>query len=123
LHFQSSPFAEVKLISCIKGEVWDVAIDIRKNSPTFLQYYAEVLTPDNNKTLLIPEGFAHGFQTLTSDCEMLYFHTKKFNKDFDFGFNILDPLINIQWPSKITEVSDRDQNQKMLNKSFKGIVL
>lgn len=123
LHFQSPPFSEVKMVSCIKGEVWDIAIDIRKNSPTFLRYHAEILTATNNKTLLIPEGFAHGFQTLTADCEMLYFHTQKFNKEFDSGLNILDPLLNIKWPIEISEISDRDRSHNMLNQLFNGIVI
>jgi dTDP-4-dehydrorhamnose 3,5-epimerase len=123
LHFQSPPFSEVKMVSCIKGEVWDIAIDIRKNSPTFLRYHAEILTATNNKTLLIPEGFAHGFQTLTADCEMLYFHTKKFNKDHDSAINILDPLLNINWPIEISEISERDRSHNMLNKLFNGIII
>lgn len=123
LHFQLPPFSEVKMVSCIKGEVWDVAVDIRKDSPTFLEHHAEILTPKNNRTLFIPEGFAHGFQALTRECEMLYFHTNKFNKEFDCGLNILDPYLNINWPFDISDVSERDQSHKMLDKSFKGIVI
>jgi len=79
MHFQYPPHAETKFISCINGKVFDVAVDLRKESITFMGYYAEILTPENSKTLMIPEGFAHGFQTLTNDCEMLYFHTEAYH--------------------------------------------
>lgn len=72
---------------------------------------------------MIPEGFAHGFQTLTSDCEMLYFHTANYNKKFDKGINVLDRMIGIKWPKKITAISKRDKNHIMLNDNFKGIKL
>ena len=75
LHFQYPPHAETKLVSCLRGEVFDVAVDLRRDSPTFLRWHAEILSSDNHRTLLIPEGFAHGFQTLTEDCELLYLHT------------------------------------------------
>ena len=71
MHFQRPPHAEIKFVSCLRGEVFDVAVDLRNNSPTFLCWHAEVLSADNHKTLVIPEGFAHGFQTLADNCEML----------------------------------------------------
>ena len=75
LHFQYPPYAETKLISCLQGEVFDVAVDLRRGSPTFLSWHGEILSAANHRTLLIPEGFAHGFQTATDDCELLYLHT------------------------------------------------
>jgi dTDP-4-dehydrorhamnose 3,5-epimerase len=75
LHFQLPSHAEMKLVSCIRGEVWDVAVDIRAGSPTFLRWHAERLSAENRQAMLIPEGFAHGFQTLTADVEMLYCHS------------------------------------------------
>ena len=123
LHFQHSPYTETKIISCLKGKVWDVAIDLRRGSKTFLNYHAEILTEDNNKSFLIPDGFAHGFQTLTSDCEMLYFHTADYNKELENGINAIDPIIGIKWPHVITERSERDINLEKLVGDFKGIEL
>jgi len=88
----------MKFVSCIRGEVFDVAIDIRKDSPTYLHYYSETLTEENFKTLVIPEGFAHGFQTLTQICEMLYFHTKEYTPEVEGALNAKNPLLNIKWP-------------------------
>ena len=121
LHFQYPPSSEIKIISCLSGKVWDVAVDLRKESRTFLNYHAELLTDDNHKSCLIPEGFAHGFQTLTPDCEMLYFHTVDYDKDLEGAVNALDPMIKISWPQPITECSERDKNQPMLTDDFKGI--
>lgn len=123
LHFQHPPHAEKKIISCLKGRVWDVAVDLRKGSSTFLNYHAELLTEDNNKSYLIPEGFAHGFQTLTSDCEMLYFHTANYSKSLEGAINVIDPMIEIMWPKPIIECSERDRNHPMLTNSFKGITV
>jgi dTDP-4-dehydrorhamnose 3,5-epimerase len=121
LHFQYPPFAETKIITCIKGKVWDVAVDLREGSPTFLKYHAELLTDDNQKSYLIPEGFAHGFQTLTSDCEMIYFHTAQYDKNLEGAVNFVDPMININWPEQITECSKRDMSHPMLTDDFIGI--
>ena len=123
MHFQYPPYAETKIVTCLKGKVWDVAVDLRKGSSTFLNYHAELLDDDNKKFFLIPEGFAHGFQTLTSDCEMLYFHTSDYNKAMEGSVNIIDPKIGIDWPEQITELSDRDSNHPMLTDDFKGIKL
>ena len=81
MHYQQPPCAEMKLVSCLQGEVWDVAIDLRAGSPTFLQWHAEVLSADNNRAMLIPEGFAHGFQTLTDDVQLLYCHSAPHSPD------------------------------------------
>src|SRR3990167_4201860 len=105
LHFQHPPYTETKLISCIRGAIFDVAIDLRKDSPTFLQYHAEILTDNNHKTFCIPDGFAHGFQTLTDQCELLYFHTNQYNKESEDGLNALDSQLAIQWPLPIANRS------------------
>ena len=96
---------------------------MRKGSPTFLHHHAELLTEDNHKSYLIPEGFAHGFQTLTSNCEMLYFHTADYKKDSEGAVNAIDPAVAINWPQPITERSERDVNHFMLADDFKGIEL
>ena len=121
LHFQNPPFAEIKIVSCIKGEVWDVVVDLRKGSPTFLHYYAVNLSENSPRCFFIPEGFAHGFQTLVPNCEMLYFHTEDYNRDAEGVINSIDPRISIKWPKFITERSERDTNSPMLDKNFLGI--
>jgi dTDP-4-dehydrorhamnose 3,5-epimerase len=123
IHFQYPPHAEMKFVSCIHGEVFDVAVDLRKDSPTFLQYHAEILTADNHKTLIIPEGFAHGFQTLTQDCEMLYFHTQEYTPEAEGALNVIDPQLNIQWPLEITKISERDQNHPLVGEGFEAVNL
>jgi dTDP-4-dehydrorhamnose 3,5-epimerase len=121
LHFQVPPHAEMKLISCLRGEVFDVAVDIRTGSPTFLQWHAEILSPDNHKTMAIPEGFAHGFQTLTDDCEMLYFHTAYYNAKAEGGLNPKDPKLGIGWPLAVADLSERDSKHAWLTPEYKGI--
>lgn len=123
LHFQSPPHAETKIVACLKGQVWDVAVDLRQGSPTFLQHHAVLLTDDNHRSYLIPEGFAHGFQTLTPDCEMLYFHTADYNTEAEGALNALDPLLAINWPEHITERSERDISHAMLTDDFHGVAL
>ena len=81
LHFQHAPHAEMKLVSVIRGEIWDVAVDLRAGSSTYLQWHAEILSIDNNRALLIPEGFAHGFQAVTDDVEVLYCHSAAYNAE------------------------------------------
>ena len=123
MHFQHPPQAEMKLVSCLRGEVFDVAVDLRKNSPTFLQWHAEVLTESIHKTFVIPECFAHGFQTLTDDCELLYLHTAAYAPDVEAGLNALDPRLAIAWPMPIAERSMRDQRHAMLTPEFAGLSL
>lgn len=121
LHYQVPPSAEFKLIQCIKGQVFDVAVDLRCDSPTFLKWHAEVLSPDNRKTLLIPEGFAHGFQTLCDDCEMLYFHTAPYDHASEGGVNPQDPCFEVTWPLMISRLSERDRSFPFILKGYKGI--
>lgn len=121
LHFQFHPYSECKIVSCIKGKVWDVALDLRKGSPTFMMHFSVVLSDENFCSLYIPEGIAHGFQTQTVDCEMLYFHTASHNPNSEGGVNALDPLLGIKWPLKVSGRSDRDANHPMMAESFLGI--
>ena len=123
MHFQYPPHAETKFVSCIRGEVFDLAIDLRKGSSTYLHYHAEILTEENHKTLVIPEGFAHGFQTLTPNCEMLYLHTREYAPEAEGALNAADPALNIQWPLDIQEMSERDQIHPMVAEGFEGIQL
>ncbi|WP_394560350.1 dTDP-4-dehydrorhamnose 3,5-epimerase family protein [Aquipseudomonas alcaligenes] len=123
MHYQHAPSAEMKFVSCLRGEVFDVAIDLRPTSPTFLQWHAELLSADNHKTLAIPEGFAHGFQTLSDDCEMLYLHTAAYDPGAEGALNAQDPALGIAWPQPITEMSPRDAGHPMIDTGFAGVRL
>lgn len=121
MHFQQPPYAEIKLVSCLRGEVFDVAVDLRRGSATFLHWHAEILSADNHNTLVIPEGFAHGFQTLTRDCEMLYLHTAAYRAEAEGGLNAKDPRLAIQWPLPIAEQSARDAGHSLVSEDFSGV--
>jgi dTDP-4-dehydrorhamnose 3,5-epimerase len=123
LHYQLPPHAEIKLVSCIRGEVLDIAVDLRKDSLTFLHWHAEILNESNRRSLLIPEGFAHGFQTLTNNCEMLYLHSAPYVKESESAINIADPKLAITLPLAITDISERDKSHPMINHHFEGIVV
>ena len=123
LHYQKPPSAELKIITCLRGEIFDVAVDLRKNSPTFLHWHGEFLTEKNKASLIIPEGFAHGFQTLTDTCVLIYFHTKAYDKAAEAGINALEPRLKIKWPMAITDRSERDAKQPFLGEQFAGLVL
>lgn len=121
LHFQRAPHAETKLVTCLRGEVYDVAVDVREDSPTFLSSHAVRLDPDNFRTFLIPEGFAHGFQALTDDCELLYFHTEAHHPESEAGLDARDPALAIAWPMPITERSPRDEAHPRASEFFRGV--
>lgn len=123
MHFQHAPHSEMKLVSCLRGEVWDVAVDVRAGSATFLQWQAEQLSAENGRALLIPEGFAHGFQALTDDVELLYCHSATYAQESEAGLNARDPVLAISWPLLIAELSRRDEQHPMLNEQFAGVVL
>jgi len=111
------------MIKCIKGAVFDVAVDLRKDSPTFLQWYGEELSPDNMQLIYIPEGFAHGFQSLKKDSELIYLHTEFYSPGYEGGIRYNDPKINIEWPLKPKLVSYRDKNFKLLDDTFRGLII
>lgn len=123
LHYQRPPDAEIKLVRCLRGEVWDVVVDLRSDSPTFLQWHAEVLSADNLASLLIPQGCAHGFQALSDDVEMLYMHSAPHVPASEGGVSVSEPRLAIPWPLSITEMSGRDLAFPHLTKSFEGIAL
>lgn len=120
-HFQKQAFSEIKMVRCLKGSVLDIIIDIRKESPTFLQHFALNLSSENFKMIYIPKGFAHGFQTLSDDCELLYMHSEFYTPQSESGLNIHDPKLNIKLPLSITEISERDTNHPFITNNFKGI--
>lgn len=121
MHFQYPPMAEMKLIRCIRGSVYDVIVDVREGSPTYLNWFGTVLSGENMKMICVPEGFAHGFQTLELNSEMLYLHSEFYSKKHESALNYADPLIAIDWPLKPTEVSEKDKNHKMIDNNFRGI--
>ena len=123
MHYQLPPHAEMKLVCCIRGAVLDVAVDLRASSPTFLQWHAVELSANNNDSLLIPEGFAHGFQALSDDIEMLYLHSSAYDKDHEAGLNPLDKRIAIPWPLPPHAISQRDLSHPPLNGHFEGVDL
>jgi dTDP-4-dehydrorhamnose 3,5-epimerase len=111
----------MKLVRCLKGRVWDVAVDFRHNSPTFLRWHAEELTPTNARMLVIPEGFAHGFQALEPESELLYLHTAFYTRDSEGGLRHDDPRLAIHWPLGVTDLSPRDAAHPFINSDFSGI--
>lgn len=121
MHYQLPPFSEIKLVRCIAGAVYDVIIDIRERSSTFLQYFGAELSSSNKKMMYIPEGFAHGFQTLTDDCELIYHHTAIYTSGSEGGIKYSDPMINITWPLTVSNISERDNLHPALTSTFKGI--
>lgn len=123
MHFQHPPAAEIKIVSCLKGCVLDVAVDLRADSSTFLQWFSAELSAENQRSLFIPEGFAHGFQTLSEDCELLYLHSANYSPQHEAALNPLDPRLAIAWPLAVTDISARDQSHPMLDSGFKGIKL
>lgn len=121
MHYQKKPFREIKMVRCIAGKVYDVIVDLRENSSTFLQWFGTELSAENKKMLYVPEGFAHGFQTLEDNSELIYHHSEFYNPDAEAGIKYDEPLINIQWPLVVTEISERDKNHPYLDNHFKGI--
>lgn len=123
LHFQYLPHTETKIVTCLRGEIFDVAVDLRHDSPTLLRWYGEILSAANGKSLYIPEGFAHGFQNLTEECELLYLHTEAYTAQEEGGVHPLDPRVGVGWPLPITELSPRDENHSLLGDDFDGVQL
>ena len=121
MHYQLPPFSEIKLVRCIAGAVYDVIIDIRKGSATFLQYVGVELSAANKKMIYIPEGFAHGFQALTDDCELIYHHSQFYTAGIEAGIRYDEPKINIKWPLQVTSISQRDNIHSLIDSNFKGI--
>lgn len=123
MHFQHPPFSEVKTVRCIAGAVYDVIVDLRAGSPTFLQWYGTELTAANKKTIYIPQGFAHGFQTLTNNCELAYQHSAAYQPGAEGGLKYNDEKLGIAWPLPLTVISDRDAAHPLLTSDFTGIKL
>ncbi len=123
LHFQSPPQSEVKLVRCLKGRVWDVAVDLRRGSTTFLHWHAAELTPTNARMMVIPEGFGHGFQVIDPGSELLYLHTAFYTPALEGGLRYDDPKLGISWPLSVTDLSERDANHSYIDSNFQGVDL
>lgn len=123
MHFQYPPHTEIKMVRCIAGAVYDVIIDVRQGSPTFLQWLGTELSAANKKMLYIPEGFAHGFQALTDNCELIYHHTSFYTPGVEGAVRFDDKKVNIQWPLAVTDISQRDSQHPYLDDSFTGVKL
>lgn len=123
LHYQQSPCAEMKLVRCLNGKVWDVAVDLRSDSPTFLRWHAEELSKNNMKMMVVPEGCAHGFQVLEENSELLYLHTAYYTASSEGGVQPTDPVLAINWPLPVQDLSDRDRNHPLLTSDFAGLIV
>ena len=121
MHYQDYPKAEIKMVKCIKGAVFDVIVDIRKNSPSFLEWASAILTAENMAMMFVPEGFAHGFQTLEPDTELLYFHTEFYSPEYENGIRFDDPAVGINWPELPSEMSEKDRDYPLLTNDFPGL--
>ena len=121
MHYQTPPHTEMKCVTCIRGEVFDVAVDVRYGSTSFLKWHGERLSAEHGEAMLIPEGFAHGFQALTDDVELIYFHSAGFAPDAEGVINPLDPGIAVDWPLPVKDIAPRDSASPMLTDSFAGI--
>ena len=118
-HFQLAPGAETKLISCSLGRAFDVAVDLRLGSSTFLQWAAVEIGED--RSFYVPKGCAHGFQALEEQVHLVYLHSQYYRPDLERGVRLDDPTIGVSWPLPLGKVSDRDLSFKFLGQSFKGL--
>lgn len=121
MHYQKPPRAEMKIVSCLQGRVYDVVVDIRRGSPTFLQWFGVELGADNFLSIVVPEGCAHGFQTLEQDCELLYLHTELYSPIHEGGLHPQDPRLAISWPLPVAVLSERDAQHPLLTDEFVGL--
>jgi dTDP-4-dehydrorhamnose 3,5-epimerase len=110
MHFQRPPKADAKLVKCMAGAVFDVIVDLRRGSETFGNWATVTLTAEGGEMIYVPAGFAHGFQTLSDDAELLYFHSDSYSPDHEGGLSHTDPAVGIAWPLEVTVMSERDRH-------------
>ena len=123
MHFQHAPHCEVKLVKCVQGAIFDVVVDVRAGSPTFLQWFGAELTAENKRMMYVPQGFAHGFQTLTEYSEITYMVSAFYNKESEGGVKFDDPAAGIKWPLPVSLVSDKDMKVPLVTEAFRGVIL
>lgn len=121
MHFQHPPHSETKFVRCLRGRVWDVAVDLRAGSRTFLRWHAQELVQGDAQMLVIPEGFAHGFQALEPDSELLYLHTAPYEQSSEGGVRHDDPQLAIDWPLPPQDLSPRDLSHPLIAADFAGL--
>lgn len=109
LHMQSKPFEEAKIVHCVKGKIYEVVLDLRPKSKTYGKWFGREFSENDNKSLFIPKGFAHGYQSLTDNCNILYMMSGKFSKPNNIGFRWNDLYFNIKWPLKPTVIAEKDR--------------
>ena len=110
LHFQSAPYEGAKLVRCTRGRIWDVVLDLRPDSKTFKEWYGVELTSDNYKGNYVPEGCAHGYQTLVDNSEVFYINSQDYNPDFEKGINYADPTFDMSFPLEVSMISKKDSS-------------
>jgi dTDP-4-dehydrorhamnose 3,5-epimerase len=122
LHYQAAPSTEAKLVSCVAGDVWDVAVDLRRGSPTYMDWHGERLSADDGAAVMIAPGFAHGFQTLSEHAVLIYCHSAPYDPAAERGLHPLDPRVGIEWPHRPRDLSNRDAAFELIGDDFEGIV-
>jgi len=123
MHFQYPPMAECKVVRCVEGRIFDVIVDLRPDSPTFLNWHGEELTPERMNAMYVPEGFAHGFQALEPNTQIVYMITAPYSPADEGGIRPDDPAIGINWPLPVSDISEKDRGHPLINSNFKGIAL
>jgi dTDP-4-dehydrorhamnose 3,5-epimerase len=121
IHFQFPPKSEMKLVRCIQGKVWDVVVDLRRDSETFLKWSSFILDGQEGSMLVVPEGCAHGFQALEKNSMLLYLHTDSYSPQYEGGIRYNEPRLSIEWPLPVTDISERDLTHPFLDHHFDGI--
>jgi dTDP-4-dehydrorhamnose 3,5-epimerase len=123
LHYQLPPSSEVRFVRCLRGAIWDVAVDLRANSASFLQWHAEELTAENRRMVVVPEGCGHGFQVLEAGSEVLYLHTVGYVPELEAGVRFDSARLAINWPLPAADLSARDQSLPEVTQGFEGVSL
>jgi dTDP-4-dehydrorhamnose 3,5-epimerase len=121
MHYQHSPKAEMKMVTCLRGEIFDVVVDLRPQSENFLKWVSVALSANSGKSLLIPKGFAHGFQALSNNVELLYLHSAEYDQQKEGCLNPFDKRLKISWPLAVSEISLKDLNCKKIDSDFYGV--
>ena len=121
LHFQKAPYQEAKLVRCIRGKIFDVIVDIRPNSPTFLKWVGFELTETNHRSLFIPEGMAHGYQTLEDNTEVFYQVSEFYHPEASVEIRWNDSDINITWPLELQSISEKDAKAPLASDFFTSL--
>ena len=123
IHYQLPPVCEIKIIRCVQGKVFDVMVDLRAGSPTFMKWHGVELSHKNMRMVYIPEGFAHGFQAITDNAELIYHHSEFYSPEHEHGLRFDDPALAIKWPLPVGEISPRDRSYPLIDDKFRGIEL